>query len=286
MSSRTETSDPKPRALLLRAAGTNCDDEMVRAFALAGAEPKRVHLERLIEYPRLLEEFDIIGIPGGFSYGDDIAAGRVLAVRMRTHLYGALCEAAARGVPIIGVCNGFQALVQCGLLPGPEPIELDREHRARSTWPAKPPPSVVTLAHNSTGRFIDTWVRVKANAASPCVWTRALLDMPDVARMLPLASGEGRFVTTSQRVLDVLEAGGQVALRYIDNVNGSEGSIAGVCDASGRIFGLMPHPDRYLSWDHHPFATRLDASVRQAEAPGVTMFRGAVDVARELARAR
>ena len=259
---------------------------MLRAFVLAGAQAERVHLDRLIERPAMLDDFDLIGIPGGFSYGDDIAAGRVLAVRMRTHLYHAMRDAAARGVPIIGVCNGFQALVQCGLLPGPEPVSIDREHEARATWPSEPPVSVVTLAHNAGGRFIDTWVRVEADPTSPCVWTRGLQDVPAMARMLPLASGEGRFVATSQRVLDVLAAGGQVALRYVDNLNGSQGAVAGVCDASGRIFGLMPHPDRYLSWDNHPFATRLGADVRRGDAPGVAMFRGAVEMARGLARAR
>ncbi len=272
-------SDVRPRALVMHAAGTNCNAEMVRAFEQAGAAPERVHLDRLIAEPSMIESFDLIGVPGGFSYGDDIAAGRVLAMRMRTHLYGALRDASMRGVPIIGVCNGFQALVQCGLLPGLR----SSEHDGKSIWPDESAESAVTLADNAGGRFIDSWVRVEANAASPCIWTKGLHDVSAEAGMLPLASGEGRFVAASQSVLDALDAGGHIALRYVDNINGSQGAIAGICDASGRVFGLMPHPDRYLSWDNHPFATRLDDNVRMGDTPGVAMFRGAVEAAKTVA---
>ncbi|MEO1237421.1 MAG: phosphoribosylformylglycinamidine synthase subunit PurQ, partial [Planctomycetota bacterium] len=223
-----------PQALILRSAGTNCDAELAHAFRLAGAEPTRIHLHDLIEDPRRLDGFDLVGFPGGFSYGDDIAAGRILANRLRHRLYDALLAAIDRGVPMFGPCNGFQVLVKLGLLPDP--------HAGVQQ---------ATLAHNDSGRFIDRWTPVTVEPASPCVWTRGLTDHD-----LPIAHGEGRFTAPSE-VLDRLEADGQVALRYAEDVNGSARSIAGICDPSGRIFGLMPHPERFTSWNQHPFWTRL-----------------------------
>lgn len=259
-----------PRALVLRAAGTNCDRELCRAFELAGARPDLVHVDRLVESPQRLADFDLIGFPGGFSYGDDVAAGRILAVKLREHLYPALRDAARRGTPMIGICNGFQVMVQAGLLPGPE-----------GEWPDVAPPQRVSLTDNASGRFTDRWVGVEFDPRSVCIWTAgfdswAEADFaPDVMR-LPVAHGEGRFVAESPDFLRTLAARGQVALRYTDNFNGSEDSIAGICDQSGRIFGLMPHPERYLDWSRHPFWTRLDPRARERETPGLRMFRNAV----------
>lgn len=262
------------RALVIRTAGTNCDAELVRAFSLAGATPELVHVDRLIAEPGRVAGYDLIGFPGGFSYGDDIASGRILAMRLRERLYPALRDAAGRGVPMIGVCNGFQVLVQVGLLPGPMGDE---------GWPEEGPPAQeVSLTHNAGGMFIDHWFRVAGVANTKCLWTRGLDEavedsVRDDVLMLPIAHGEGRFVTNSAGTLERLERGGQVALRYVDNPNGSMNDIAGICDATGRIFGLMPHPERYLEWEQHPYWTRLSGGVRRGETPGLRMFRNAVE---------
>ena len=273
----------KPLAMVLRAAGTNCDGEMVRAFQLAGAETFLVHVDRLIENPRLLAQADLLGFPGGFSYGDDIASGRIFAMKLRERLYGPLRDAVARGCPVIGACNGFQVLVQVGLLPGPARGE---------EWPADAAPSQrVSLTDNQDARFCDRWVGVEFETSSVCLWTRGLTDFAEetpqetiaAVNQLPVAHGEGRLVTGDPSVLRELEASGQVVLRYRDNYNGSEGAVAGICDPSGRVFGLMPHPERYLDWTRHPFWTRLDAGVRKGPTPGLRMFMNAVEAARGVA---
>ncbi len=264
-----------PAALILRAAGTNCDGELVRAFQLAGAATTLLHLDRLIDDPARLEAYDIVAVAGGFSYGDDIASGRIFAARMRRRLYPALRDAARRGSLMFGVCNGFQVFVQAGLLPGPD----------GGVWPEDQPPAQETaLTFNAGGRFVDGWFGIEAPSAaeSPCVWTRGLGEAyppslrADVMK-LPIAHGEGRFVAPPE-VISRLRRSGQVALRYAsgDNPNGSQGDIAGICDPSGRIFGLMPHPERYLEWTRHPYWTRLDPALRSLPTPGLTMFRNAV----------
>jgi len=296
-----------PRALVIRTAGTNCDAEMCRAFESCGANVELVHVDRLIADPSQIDAADLIGFPGGFSHGDDIASGRIFAMKLREKLSGPLRAAAARGVPMIGACNGFQVMVQVGLLPGP--IDGDWSH-------ADAMQQKVSLASNAGGRFIDRWVRVVPNAESNCIWTRPLVDVQrgnsedwesgkatggrtvggsnahttNDLMMLPIAHGEGRVVVKSAsggggggggEVLESLRAHGQIALTYAsdDNPNGSVADIAGICDVSGRIFGLMPHPERYLEWTNHPFWTRLDISAQTGEAPGAMMFRAAVEAA-------
>ncbi len=264
----------RPRAVVVRTAGTNCDAEMVRAFRLAGASCEVWHVDALSRDASPLHAADLIGLPGGFSHGDDLASGRIFAARLRERLWPALREAAERGCLMIGACNGFQVMVQAGLLPGPA---------AGGAWPASGPPAqTLALATNAGARFVDRWVSVRAEPGSPCVWTRPLAGLTgevaaEVCR-LPIAHGEGRVVAEAA-VLDALEAGGRVALRYGEQVNGSARGIAGVCDASGRIFGLMPHPERYLDWTRHPWWTRLSPQVRQGETPGLAMFRAAVEEA-------
>ncbi len=274
-----------PTALVIRAPGTNCDTEMVRAFTLAGCERcDLLHLDRLIADPAAIETYDLIGFPGGFSYGDDVASGRVFAMRLRERLYAPLHAAVDRGVCIIGACNGFQVLVQVGLLPGAAALP----GRAAG-GSSLPPPLTVALTDNIGNRFIDRWLRVEAVEASPCVWTRGLASRwrpsdsgaakaaAHPAMTLPIAHGEGRFVTDTPATLAALESSGQVALRYIDNDNGSQNAIAGICDPTGRVFGLMPHPERYLAWHHHPFATALPEEVKQGDTPGLMMFKNAVE---------
>jgi len=264
-----------PSALVIRAQGTNCDRELCRAFDEAGATTSLVHLDALIREPSTLDRFDLIGFPGGFSYGDDIASGRIMAALVREKLYAPLRDAVLRGCPVIGVCNGFQVLVQVGLLPGP----LDGQ------WPERTaPPQTCALTENAGARFIDAWLPVSIVKGSRCVWTEGLTDAfasadPDQACCLPIAHGEGRFLTDTKETLDVLESRGLVALRYADNVNGSQNSIAGICDSTGRVFGLMPHPERFLDWNRHPCFTRLDSQVRAQRTLGRLMFENAVRVA-------
>lgn len=270
------------RALVVRAAGINCDEEMARGFALAGAAVDRLHVRTLANNPDMLDRYGVIGFPGGFSYGDDVASGRVLALLVREKLYPALRAAARRGVPMIGICNGFQVLTQAGLLPGPRGF-WSRKAPDTIDWPAHPEPPAVALCDNAAGRYADRWVRLKVDPDSPCVWTRDLDHDPTGALMLPVGHGEGRFVAP-KATIDALLKNGQAPLTYIDNFNGSAGAIAGICDPTGRIFGLMPHPDRFLHWTRHPHYTRLDKSaITRGEitepAPGLRMFINAVEAA-------
>ena len=264
-----------PSAIVLRTAGVNCEAEMCRAFRDAGASPELVHADALAADPARLDRAELIGFPGGFSYGDDIAAGRVLAVLLRRTLYPALARAARRGVPMIGVCNGFQVLTQLGLLPGPEPGE---------DWPDAPPEPTVALAENESGRFVDRWCRVEADPASPCVWTAGFPT--DAGRaLLPVAHGEGRLVAADPELIPRLAARGRVPLRYApgDNPNGSAHDVAGLCDRTGRILGLMPHPERALTPRHHPWADRLAHGPDEdpgRQPPGLAMFAAAVAAAR------
>ncbi|MFA9476820.1 phosphoribosylformylglycinamidine synthase subunit PurQ [Phycisphaerales bacterium AB-hyl4] len=246
----------KPNTLIIRTAGTNCDRELAHAFQLAGADTHTLHLNELIEHPDRLETFDIVGFPGGFSYGDDISAGRIFANRLRHRLYEPLLAAIDRGVPMIGICNGFQVLVKLGLLPDPHASE-----------------QLVTLADNTLGRFIDKWTPMAADPASACVWTKGL-DPFD----LPIAHGEGRLAVRNDNVLQQLREQGQIALRYAPghNPNGSADDIAGLCDPTGLVLGLMPHPERFVDPTQHPQWTRRGDKFLQAEAPGLTFFRNAV----------
>ncbi|GAB4383211.1 MAG: phosphoribosylformylglycinamidine synthase subunit PurQ [Phycisphaerales bacterium] len=257
-----------PRAIVIRTAGTNCEQEMLRAFRLAGAETELVHVDRLIDRPALLERADLLGFPGGFSYGDDIASGRILAMKIRERLWPQLREAAERGVLMIGVCNGFQVMVQVGLLPGPPPGQA---------WPHTPPAQTIALAHNAGGRFVDRWTGVHVPEHSVCVWTSGWkAGFDDDELLMPSAHGEGRIVGASDELLDQLEAQGQIAVLYRENFNGSQRAIAGLCDVRGRICGLMPHPERFLDWTRHPYWTRL-ADHGERATPGLAMFRAAVD---------
>ena len=256
---------PAPRVLVLRAPGTNCDEETALAFELAGGVACRVHINRLFESPRLLDAYQILCIPGGFSYGDDIAAGRILALELRSRLRDVLDSFIARDRLVLGVCNGFQVLLQTGLL-------LDADDAG----------AVATLAWNRSGRFEDRWVRVACDAsASP------MLHGIDTM-YLPIAHAEGRFATRDDEVLKRLRAAGQMPIRYApldgrgevdsldypDNPNGSAGNVAGVCNPGGRILGLMPHPERHVSPMQHPWWTRRRQ--QPEEGDGLRLFRNAV----------
>lgn len=267
----------KPTALVITAAGINCERELAQAFELAGAPARIVHLNALAGDPGLLERYDLIGLPGGFSYGDAVAAGRVAAALMRRRLYGALVRAVERGVPIIAPCNGFQIAVQMGLLPGPAPGE---------PWPDRPPRPTVALCTNASARFVDRWCAVEVPAVTRCIWTQGL-ELEEGTALLPVAHGEGRFVSGEPALLERLARDGQIAVRYRadDNPNGSEGDVAGICDASGLILGLMPHPERYTRWTHHPHWTRLPGSTFARPPPGLRLFQAAVAHAGQVAAA-
>ena len=244
-----------PKVLLIRAPGTNCDDETAYAFELAGASTRVVHVNALLAEPKQLHEHDIFCIPGGFSYGDDIGAGQVLALQIKHHLLEDLQQFRAAGKLILGICNGFQALIKSGLLVAP-----DREGNR------------VTLTWNDNGRYTDRWVRLSP-MGERCVFLRGVESM-----YLPIAHGEGKFVARDEATLNSLEATGQLSLRYgdasgADNPNGSVLDVAGLCDESGRVFGLMPHPERHIHRTHHPRWTRR----RGDETPdGLAIFRNAV----------
>lgn len=253
---------PKPRILILRAPGTNCDEETAHAFQLAGAEAERWHVNRLLESPGRLAEFQVLCIPGGFSYGDDVAAGRILGNQIRHHLADTLLEFRDAGKLILGICNGFQVLLKTGLL-----VEEDEQG------------SAATLTWNDSGRFEDRWVRLAVDGGK-CVFLAGIREMT-----LPVAHAEGKFVTRDEAALDRLQSAGQLVLRYTGpggekpqavgypaNPNGSDGNVAGICDATGHVLGLMPHPERFVDPTQHPRWTREPA--RKA-GDGLRVFQNA-----------
>jgi phosphoribosylformylglycinamidine synthase len=251
-----------PRVLVLRAPGTNCDQETAFAFEQVGARADVFHVNRLLDNPRLSRDYQILVIPGGVSFGDDIAAGRILASLIRHHLNDALQEFKAAGKLILGICNGFQVLIKSGVLLADD---------AQGT-PA-------TLMLNDSGRYEDRWVRTIVDGEK-CVFLRGIRQLE-----LPVAHAEGKFVARSAADLQALAAAGQWALRYEgrrsgdrvlypDNPNGSQANVAGICDETGRVFGLMPHPERNIAPTHHPQWTRR-SPVEAGD--GLQIFANAVD---------
>ncbi|MFP4356136.1 MAG: phosphoribosylformylglycinamidine synthase I [Phycisphaerae bacterium] len=238
----------KPKALVLRAAGVNCDVETEFALRQAGFEARRVHVFRIMDDPSILDEAQFLLIPGGFSYGDDVAAGKILANQMLHRLADALNEFVQADKLLLGICNGFQVMIKSGLLPWGQ-VTPDKAHRD------------ATLAWNDSGKFEDRWVHLKADS-DKCVF------LPGGEQIfLPVAHGEGKFVTRDSAVLQQLAENDQIALRYTDaagsatqqypsNPNGSIDAIAGICDPTGRIMGLMPHPERFCQITNHPQWTR------------------------------
>jgi phosphoribosylformylglycinamidine synthase I len=250
-----------PAALILRAPGANCDEETQFAFERAGATAERIHVRRLRESPQLLRKFDILAIPGGFTYGDDVGAGKILAVELANFLADALREFRDAEKLVIGICNGFQVLLKAGLLIPPD-----------EDGP------LATLANNAHGRFEDRWTHLRATPGR-CVW------LTECDRLiLPVAHGEGNFICRKDWILQGLEQAGQIVLRYTNpeggpagypaNPNGSQGNVAGVSDATGRVLGLMPHPERHVLPTQHPRWTREGL---RDEGDGLKLFRNAVD---------
>ncbi|HXV75149.1 MAG TPA: phosphoribosylformylglycinamidine synthase subunit PurQ [Candidatus Polarisedimenticolaceae bacterium] len=261
------------RVLVLTGLGLNCEAETELGFRLAGATTERVHLLDLLDAGRgkRLVDFQLLAFVGGFAFGDHLGAGFVLANKIRWRLYDELLRFIESGGLAIGICNGFQTMVRLGLLPG-----LDGDYRT----------PCAALVPNERLGYRDAWVRLGFDPSSPCVWTTGLTTME-----MPARHGEGKFVTASPALLERLEDGGQIAARYVDddgrpterwpdNPNGSPRAVAGICDPSGRIFGLMPHPDAYLYPFHHPnWLRRAREGTLPAEGEGLAIFRNGVDAA-------
>jgi phosphoribosylformylglycinamidine synthase len=264
--------------LILSGYGLNCDIETAHAFHLAGAKSQLVHMNSLINGEARLEDFQIMVFMGGFSWADDHGAGVVEAVRLKTNIGQRILDFVDRGNLILGICNGFQALVNFGLLPG-----FDQDYTRRA----------IALTFNDCGNFRDQWVFLRTNPASPCVFTRGI----DAAEF-PVRHGEGKFYADEETLARLL-AENQVALQYARpdgnlaeggfpyNPNGSLHDIAGICDPSGRIFGLMPHPEAYHHWTNHPDWTRTrETARRQGRSPessptvGIRLLQNAVNYVR------
>jgi len=244
----------KPKVLVLRAPGTNCDEETAFAWELAGASPERVHINQLIRGQRRLEEFQILTIPGGFSFADSLGAGKLLANELSHRLREPLHRFVEKDGLILGICNGFQALCKAGLLP-----------RA-------------TLVFNDSGRFECRWVTLKPVNRGTCLWTQGI----DHPIELPVAHGEGKFVPASEEALRQFWANDQVVFQYVApdgsepdypfDPNGSVDHIAGLCNEKGTVFGLMPHPERHvLPWQHPRFRRE-----ERREGDGLAIFRNAI----------
>ncbi|MBU8848031.1 MAG: phosphoribosylformylglycinamidine synthase subunit PurQ [Desulfobacterales bacterium] len=265
----------KVNALILTGFGLNCDNETAHVFELAGARSHKIHINALVSGKIKLADFHILAFGGGFSWGDDHGAGVIQALKLKDHIGQDLLNFVAQGKLIIGICNGFQALVNLGLLPG-----FDSDYTKRS----------VSITFNDCGNFRDQWVHLAANTQSPCIFTKNI-DIADY----PVRHGEGKVIA-GQKVIDTLLANNQVVFRYADiqgipakgafplNPNGSMEDIAGICDPTGRIFGLMPHPEAYNHFTNHPDWTRKAQLLkRKGKTPGqemtigVKLFKNGVD---------
>jgi phosphoribosylformylglycinamidine synthase len=253
------------RVLVLRSPGTNCDGETEFAFKLAGAQVERIHINRILEAPSILDRFQVLCVPGGFSYGDDLAAGRILGTLLSLKLGDSLREFRDEGKLILGICNGFQVLLKTGLLVEPEP----KTGKPRAT-----------LAFNRQGRFEDRWVHLKMTPGQ-CAFVRE-----DEILTMPIAHAEGNFIVSDPKILDEMSKTGRINATYVDangnpggfpiNPNGAMGDVAGISDSTGRIFALMPHPERHVLFMHHPRWTRKAHFGEGPPGDGLRIFQNAI----------
>lgn len=259
---RSAMGSAKPGALVLTGYGINCDYESAAACTGAGFEADRIHLNDLLADGRSLFRYRLVVLPGGFSFGDDLGSGVAFSAKIRyaeAAIFDLLCEYVEKGGLLLGICNGFQILVRLGLLPASGGSYGKQES---------------TLAPNLEGYFVDRWVRLLVEESSCCVFTKNLSTLE-----LPVRHGEGRFLPGSEQVMQRLERQKQVCIRYCDtngvptgrfpyNPNGSTAAAAGVCDPSGRVFGLMPHPEAATAFHHHPdWTKRRRLYAREGETP-------------------
>ena len=262
-------SQGKVKVIVLRTAGTNCDGEAVFAFESCGAHAQAVHINQLFDGRVRLDDWHILVIPGGFTYGDDIGSGRILANELRLRLGEDLGRFIGDGKLMLGICNGFQVMVKAGILPGPLDSNEEKTHASAQK---------ATLTNNDSGKFEDRWCHLKTGGKS--VWTEGLGDVV----YFPVAHAEGKFIPRGLDVLAKLRDNGQVAFRYCnpnggkpaypENPNGSVDDIAGITDKTGRILGLMPHPERHFLFTQHPCWTRLSPNGKHGH--GAKIFENGV----------
>ena len=262
----------KVKALIITGYGLNCEKETAKAFETAGAESVQIHLNDLLADKKQLDEFHILAFIGGFSFGDHLGAGTVFANKVKFKLQKELQKFVSDGKLIIGICNGFQTLTRLGMVPA-----LNGEYFIQQA----------ALAHNDSTLFRDDWVYLSAEQESPCVFTKSITQI-----RLPIRHGEGKF-TAAPEVLKEIEDKNLVALRYCssdgkppagfpDNPNGSLNDIAGICDETGRVFGLMPHPEAFLSPFNAPdWQIKKIKGELPPEGEGVIFFRNAVEYVKD-----
>ncbi|HET6461509.1 MAG TPA: phosphoribosylformylglycinamidine synthase subunit PurQ [Syntrophales bacterium] len=267
------------KSIVITGNGTNCEMEMAHACRLAGSDVVDiVHISMLLYGETSLDDYHFLNLPGGFLDGDDLGsakagANRILHAKVKgreENLYDQFARFIKQGKLILGVCNGFQLLVKLGMLPG-----FDGDYRNQTT----------TLTFNDSGRFEDRWINLRVNTDSPCIFTKKMTGI-----YLPVRHGEGKFVTKDKDILERLHRGHQVVVQYSDedfmdatmdypaNPNGAIDAIAGICNETGRIFGLMPHPEAYLHRTNHPRWTREDLP---EEGMGLAIFKNAIDFIRK-----
>ena len=250
------------KALVLTGYGINCEKESQHSIEKVGGKADIAHLNSVFDNPDMLKDYNMLMVPGGFSFGDDIGSGKVFANKMKFRLREPLDEFVKAGKLVLGICNGFQVLVKMGLLPEPDFQQT------------------VSLVGNASGHFEDRWVILKANKSSPCIFTKGMEFL-----LVPVRHGEGQFVTSDNSVLEGLKTRNQIVFQYVDedlkpgdypwNPNGSVEDIAGICDSTGRIFGMMPHPEAFNIPENCPYWVR--GSVK--EAMGLKVFKNAVEYA-------
>lgn len=233
-----------PKFLILSGDGINCEMETALAFKEAGGKSEIVHINDLLDRPTMMDEYDGLAIPGGFSFGDELGSGQILALKIKTKLMAHFNKFISDKKPIIGICNGFQVLVKLGFLPNPD---LERS---------------LTLTYNEDGKFIDKWTNMVISKNTNSPW---LKELAGKSIRLPVRHGEGRIVFKKDKIsdYDTLQENGQIALTYENDINGSFENIAGLTDPTGLIFGLMPHPEAYISEVTAPTINsgRLDSAV-------------------------
>jgi phosphoribosylformylglycinamidine synthase subunit PurQ / glutaminase len=255
------------KTCIITGYGINADDELKKAFELAGSETQKIHVNDLITTPELLRLYHIIGFPGGFSFGDHIGSGKVFGGLFKKKLKQSLDSFIESGGLVIGICNGFQVLVKMGILPN-----------LAGNWTQE-----VSLIHNDSGKFEDRWVLLNIDPASPCIWTRGISRIE-----APVRHGEGKFIisdkTIETSILDnhlatatYVARDGGADVTYPDDPNGSVHHIAGICDATGRVFGLMPHPEAFIFPENHPRWQRENIT----RGEGLKIFENGVAYCRE-----